>query len=91
MLKSKLIRDKRHSGGPYAYRVLNVNPELKNILLVGKLHEEAEEIRENMEDIDEYADVYECLRELAANNGIKTRVLVKDGHAKAFHPFKEIK
>lgn len=80
MKKSKLLRSKRgdhqpeHAAylarGGEPYRTLVIPDEAMNLVLIGKLHEEAEEIRENMQDRAEYADALQVLMDLALRNGV---------------------
>jgi predicted house-cleaning noncanonical NTP pyrophosphatase (MazG superfamily) len=78
--KQKLIRDNVGPGNPEhgeyllkggaPYNLLMVPTQLQPLLLVGKLHEEAEEIREAMTDPVEYADALQVLMDLAKLNGV---------------------
>ncbi len=94
MKKSKLLRDKRgHVGsaehadyirnGGEPYRTVTAPDEIMNLLLIGKLHEEAEEIRENMTDISEYADALQVLMDLAKSNGVIWALVEEEAKAKA--------
>jgi predicted house-cleaning noncanonical NTP pyrophosphatase (MazG superfamily) len=56
--------------GGVPYETLRAPDWLYPLILVGKLHEEVEEIREAMNDPDEYADVIIVLASLAKLNGI---------------------
>ena len=88
MSKVKLLRDKRghtnsaehadylaHGGTPYETRHIygTATRPIMSILLVGKLHEEAEEIRESLTDRNEYADALQVLMDLARINGVNWR------------------
>lgn len=66
--KVKLIRDKLN--GIPGSSVIYCNGPQRHALLVAKLHEEVQEIAENLTDPMEYADLYEVLLELADNNGV---------------------
>ena len=81
MKKMKLLRDKRGqigsvehtdylANGGEPYRTVEAPDEIMNLLLVAKLHEEAEEIREAMTDVAEYADLLAVLLSLARRNGV---------------------
>lgn len=50
------------------YDVLKLPHEFLPLVLVGKLHEEAEEIREDMSNPEEYADALQVLQDLAFLN-----------------------
>ena len=52
------------------YEVDLAPQSLITILLVGKLHEEAEEVREDQTNPEEYADVLQTLMDLAYLNGV---------------------
>jgi predicted house-cleaning noncanonical NTP pyrophosphatase (MazG superfamily) len=93
MKKMKLLRDKRgHTGsaehadylanGGEPYRTVTAPDEIMNLLLVAKLHEEAEEIREDMTDVAEYADLLAVLLSLARRNGIAFVEIVTEMQAK---------
>lgn len=45
------------------------------LILVAKLHEEVEEIRESLTDANEYADLIIVARSLAALNGVSTEAI----------------
>lgn len=62
-------RPKDWKGEPF---VVDICPDnLWPLLLVGKLHEEAEEIREDMTNPNEYADAVQILMSLAEANGVQ--------------------
>jgi len=68
-MKAKLIRDKLGGHAGSVVRPVNSMPG-KQLALVSKLHEEAEEIAECATDPAEYADMIEVLIELARINGV---------------------
>lgn len=57
-----------HGGEPYDQVICP--PELYPIVLIAKLHEEVEEIREAMTDPNEYADLFIVAMSLAKRNGV---------------------
>lgn len=95
MKTSKLLRDKRGDHQPEhqeylrrggePYRTVLVDESAMNLLLIGKLHEEAEEIREHLTDPSEYADALEVLRALAARNGVSWAEVLAVGNEKCHH------
>lgn len=58
------------AAGGIPYETYRIDPIFYPLILIGKLHEEIEEIREAMNDPNEYADVMIVLASLAHLNGI---------------------
>lgn len=89
MFKMKAIRDACDGTGIPGrfgpYTILHCEPWTWPLVLSAKLHEEAEEIRENMSDVREYADLIQVAYDLAALRGIsisdieKARILKLHG------------
>lgn len=79
-ISMKAIRDKMKTNyaehqaymarGHEDYGIRHVPLDLWPLILIGKIHEEAEEIRGDMENPEEYADLVEALLTLAAINGV---------------------
>lgn len=80
-MKMKLIRDKRCKRKT-GYRVVRGNPKLMAAYLIAKLHEETEEVREAMTDVNEYGDCLQVLMDLARVNGVKWRHVRRAQRAK---------
>lgn len=80
MEMTKLLRDKRGDQQPehleylakggIPYRTVVLPDDAMNLILIGKLHEETEEIRAALQDKNEYADALQVLMDLAARNGV---------------------
>ena len=69
LVKCKLIRDKLEPKGPATCQSVP-SRAIHAALLIGKLHEEVEEVAENLTDASEYADVLQALMDLAALAGV---------------------
>jgi predicted house-cleaning noncanonical NTP pyrophosphatase (MazG superfamily) len=65
--KVKLIRDFLKPSGT---KLRKVEAPLRAALLIGKLHEEVQEIADDLGDAREYADVYQALMDLAELSGV---------------------
>ena len=78
----KLVRDNAKERYPND-TFKDVDTDMHRVLLLKKLHEEVEEISRDQTDILEYADVYECLKVLAALNGITMEQIVYFAEKKA--------
>ena len=78
----KLVRDKAKERYPKD-KYIEIDNSLIDVFLLKKLHEEVEEISRDMNDILEYADVYECLVCLAERNGFSLEDIQKAAKEKA--------
>lgn len=72
--------DRSYAGEPYDYII--APQALWCLLLVGKLHEEAEEIKDDMTNPSEYGDALQVLMDLATVNGVKWADVEADRVAK---------
>lgn len=61
------VDEKPYTGVPF--RTMTCPVEMWPMMLVGKGHEELQEIAENPKDISEYGDLMQVLLDLAAHNG----------------------
>lgn len=86
----KLIRAGRRNNADYAgehYEVAKVQPFFLPSMLIGKLHEEAEEVRDSLNEPEEYGDVLQVLYDLGRLHGVtpemmeysRLKKLAKDG------------
>lgn len=66
-MKAKLIRD--NLKGKMGSRI-DERPDLLALTLVAKLHEEAQEIAEDISDPKEYADMFEAIYQLMELGGV---------------------
>lgn len=77
--KLKPIRDNRDQppeGAAWPPYVTQICPEwLWPLLLIGKMHEEVEEVREDPSNPEEYADVLELLYAVAESNGVSREAI----------------
>jgi predicted house-cleaning noncanonical NTP pyrophosphatase (MazG superfamily) len=62
------IMDEHHRRFPYDATI--APPNLKSLLLIGKMHEEVEEIRADMAHPEEYGDLLQVMRDCAYANGV---------------------
>lgn len=82
-MKVKLIRDRLSPSGP-GVTIETVTRPMHVALLIAKLHEESEEIADShCMNVEEYADVLQVLRDLAALHGIDWRQVAEARAAKA--------
>ena len=66
-MKAKLIRNKlKGTNGS----TLGFAPKLLPLALIAKLHEEAQEIAEDIRNPEEYADMFQALEDLMAISGV---------------------
>lgn len=65
------IEDDYHAAHPYD--TIISAPNLWPLLLIGKMHEEVEEIRADMAHPNEYADLLDVLMDCAEANGVEWR------------------
>lgn len=80
MAINKLVRDNvKPLDGEKQTRL---SPALHKSLLIGKLHEEVEEIARTPRNASEYGDVLACLIDLAALNGLKWEYVLDAEQAK---------
>lgn len=69
-MKSKLIRDSIHPTSNDVSVIWAPDIRIQIALLVGKLHEESQEIAEDITEAEEYADLLTVMRQLAKLGGV---------------------
>lgn len=74
-MKIKLIRDNLNPEGAVVFQCKNT--AVHKAMLIGKLHEEAQEIAEEQTDPLEYADALTILKDLAKLNDVPWELIEK--------------